>query len=69
MQVIIILFYNYYNIYIYILYYLVYGYDQRAEVHTDVGMYSVENLGFTATQIANSKGFTTDNPPDCKYII
>ena len=48
---------------------LVYGYDQRAEVHTSRGMYSAENLGHTSVQVADSRGFTTDNPPDCMYIF
>jgi len=43
----------------------VYGYDQRAEVHTSRGMYTAENLGLTSVQVANGQGFTTDNPPDC----
>ena len=31
-------------------------------------MYSAENLGHTSVQVADSRGFTTDNPPDCKYF-
>merc|ERR1712137_1001173 len=42
-----------------------YGYDQRAEVHTSQGMYSVDNLGYTSVQVGDGRGFTTDNPPDC----
>jgi len=42
----------------------VYGYDQRAEVHTSRGMYSVGNLGRTTLQVADSRGFTLESPPD-----
>ena len=44
-----------------------YGYDQRAEVHTSQGMYSVDNLGYTSVQVGDGRGFTTDNPPDCMF--
>lgn len=46
---------------------IVYGYDQRAEVHTSTGQFSTENLGYTTVTVANGNGFTTDNPPDCIY--
>lgn len=42
----------------------VYGYDQRVEVHTSTGVFFADNLGNTAVRIGDSKGFSSDNPPD-----